>query len=390
MKILYIHQYFRKPEQGGALRSYYLSKALVEAGYEVELITAYDGASYYQENVEGMLVHYLPVAYANNFSFARRIKSFLAFTWQSFQLAFQIKNISLCYATSTPLTVGLVPLLLKKFKQIPYFFEVRDLWPEAPIQLGYIQNTFIKKLLYTLERSIYRQANKVIALSPGIANGIKPHKPAADIAMIPNMADCVFYGLTGSERKESGDLFFIGYFGAMGVANHLDFLLAAAQACQQSNLPQVRFILAGDGSEAERLQTKAEQLQLRNVTWLGQLNREETRIYLTSVHATYTSFYTYPILQTNSPNKFFDSLAAGKLTIVNTRGWLQELVENHYCGFYAAPDRPEDFIQKLRPYIVELERLQQAQQRARNLAETQFSRQLLTSQFLSLFATLEI
>ncbi|PIQ19654.1 MAG: glycosyltransferase WbuB [Cytophagales bacterium CG18_big_fil_WC_8_21_14_2_50_42_9] len=385
MKILYIHQYFRKPEQGGALRSYYLSQALVAAGYEVELITAYNGPSYYQEKTDGILVHYLPVAYTNNFSFAHRIKAFLKFTWQSLQLAFRIKNISLCYATSTPLTVGLVPLVLKKFKQIPYFFEVRDLWPKAPIQLGYIQNSLVKKLLYSFECFLYRQADKVIALSPGIAQGIKPHKTAADIALIPNMADCDFYRFSAMPRRKFSEPFFIGYFGAMGVANHLDFLLAAAQACQLNNLPQVKFILAGEGAEAERLQAQAKQLQLRNITWLGPLNREETRICLSSVHATYTSFHTYPVLQTNSPNKFFDSLAAGKLTIVNTRGWLQELVQKHNCGFHADPNGPKDFIQQLKPYLENSEMLQQAQQQARNLAEKEFSRQLLPRRFLTLF-----
>jgi len=385
MKVLYIHQYFRKPEQGGALRSYYLSKALVEGGFEVELITAYTGPDYYQENVEGILVHYLPIAYANDFGFAQRIKSFLKFTWQSLQLAFRINNISLCYATSTPLTVGLVSLALKKFKQIPYFFEVRDLWPEAPIQLGFIRNTLAKKLLYAFEKTVYRQADKIIALSPGIVQCIQPYKSAAAIAMIPNMADCNFYRLNAAERKEFREPFIIGYFGAIGRANHLEFLLAIARVCQQNNLPQVKFIIAGTGSETARLQAQANQLQLHNITWFGQLNREETRIYLSSVHATYTSFHTYPILQTNSPNKFFDSLAAGKLTIVNTRGWLQELVEHSKCGFYADSNKPAEFIQQLRPYLADPARLQQAQHQARQLAETQFARQLLTRQFLTLF-----
>ena len=385
MKILYIHQYFRTPAQGGALRSYYLSQALVAAGYEVELITAYDGPNYYQERVAGVLVHYLPVAYANNFSFAQRIQSFLSFTWRSLYLTFHIKNISFCYATSTPLTVGIIALFLKKFKNIPYYFEVRDLWPEAPIQLGYIQNSLAKKILYALERTIYRQATKIIALSPGIAQGIKPFKPISAIAIIPNMADCAFYSLTISQRTAFEEPFYIGYFGALGYANRLSFLLAAALACQQQQLPQVKFIIAGEGAEMEQLQQEANKLQLHNLTWLGKLNREEIRICLASTHATYTSFHGFPILQTNSPNKFFDSLAAGKLTIVNTRGWLQELVEKHHCGFYTNPEQPNDFVQRLKPYLKDPLRLQQAQQNARTLAETQFSRQLLTKQFLSLF-----
>jgi glycosyltransferase involved in cell wall biosynthesis len=126
-------------------------------------------------------------------------------------------------------------------------------------------------------------------------------------------------------------------------------------------------------------------LGLRNVSFLGYLNREQIRELLQTAHATYTCFDRHPILQTNSPNKFFDSLAAGKLTIVNTRGWLQELVEQHQCGFYADPCHPEAFIQQLQPYLNDTHRLLQAQQHARQLAEQQFSRRLITERFVRLF-----
>jgi hypothetical protein len=61
MKILYLHQYFLTPEQGGAIRSYHLAKALVEAGHEVEMITAHNHPTYHFEIREGIKIHYLPV-----------------------------------------------------------------------------------------------------------------------------------------------------------------------------------------------------------------------------------------------------------------------------------------------------------------------------------------
>ena len=56
MRILYLHQYFRTPEEGGALRSYYLSQALVQAGHTVELITAFNGTEMNEPNVFRNLV----------------------------------------------------------------------------------------------------------------------------------------------------------------------------------------------------------------------------------------------------------------------------------------------------------------------------------------------
>ncbi len=385
MRILYIHQYFRKPEQGGALRSYYLAKALVQAGHTVELITAYNGEIYYQEDVAGIHVHYLPVAYDNNFGFGRRVFAFTAFVYRSISLALKIKDIDLCYATSTPLTVGFTALALKKLKNIPFYFEVRDLWPAAPIQLGFIRQKQVQQTLHRLEIYIYAQAKKIITLSPGIEAGIKPFKLASLLEMIPNMADTHYYTTDCPARPSEQAPFYICYIGAMGVANKVDYLLDIAQACLNQNLKQVKFIIAGSGSEQERLQRRATAQNLVNITWVGKLNREQVRHYLAIAHATYTSFAPFPVLETTSPNKFFDSLASGKLTIVNVKGWLKELVEQHKCGFYADPENPSEFIQKLISFLQHPEVLAHAQRNARTLAEAQFSRKLLTNQFLKLF-----
>ncbi|MGV3502661.1 MAG: glycosyltransferase family 4 protein [Adhaeribacter sp.] len=385
MRILYLHQYFRSPQQGGALRSYYLAKALVEAGHQVEMITAHNEPAYRRQLVDGIVVHYLPVTYDNALGFGGRVKSFLRFAWQSTRLALRLQGIDLCYATSTPITVGGVALALKKRKGIPFYFEVRDLWPEAPIQLGYIRSKPLIWLLRAGERLLYREAEKVIALSPGMRAGIQPYKPAPALYLLPNMADTAFYPPGSPRRHQASDPFRICYTGALARANRLDFLLDIALLCQQRHLSQVQFLVAGSGAEASRLQNKSRDLGLNNITFLGFLNREGIRDLLQSCQATYTSFDTQPILQTNSPNKFFDSLAAGKLTLVNTRGWLQELVSQHRCGFYADPFHPEDFVAQLLPHVEQPALLEQAQQRARQLAEDQFSRSRITSRFLALF-----
>ncbi|WP_026462053.1 glycosyltransferase family 4 protein [Adhaeribacter aquaticus] len=387
MRILYIHQYFKKPAEGGALRSYFLAKALVAAGHEVELITAYNGTVYKQEEVAGVLVHYLPIAYDNSFHPGQRLASFASFMVRATLVALKRKHIDVCYATSTPLTVGLIALVLKKLKNIPFYFEVRDLWPEAPIQLGYIKSKWAQGLLYKLEQTIYKQAEKVIALSPGIAAGITRNKPTWAIPVIPNMADVDYHRPTYPVYSPNHDLFYIGYFGTIGRANRLDFLLNIAKSVQEQHLNQVKFIIGGTGAETSKLREETYKLGISNITWTGSLNREQVRQYLALCHATYTSFDVHPILQTNSPNKFFESLAAGKLTLVNTKGWLQTLVTQNKCGFYADPNNPEEFIQKLTPYLHDADLLRRAQQNARQLAEQQFSRQKLCQEFLQLFTS---
>jgi len=135
-KLLYIHQYFKTPQEGGAIRSYYLAKGLAEKGFEVMMITSHNETYYSERLVDGITVHYLPVPYRNEMGVFKRIYSFLKFVRQAKRLASRLEGIDKAYITSTPLTVGSIGLYLKKKKGIPFIFEVRDLWPKARIEMG--------------------------------------------------------------------------------------------------------------------------------------------------------------------------------------------------------------------------------------------------------------
>ena len=76
VKVLILHQHFKIPTIGGAIRSYYLARALVERGVGVVVITGHNEKYYRSENIDGIQVHYLPVPYDNRFGFYRRIFSF--------------------------------------------------------------------------------------------------------------------------------------------------------------------------------------------------------------------------------------------------------------------------------------------------------------------------
>ena len=83
MKIIYIHQYFKTPQEGGAIRSYYLAKGLVDDGFEVEMITAHNESTYRNVSIEGINVHYLPVPYDNGMGFVQRVLAYIKFIQKS-------------------------------------------------------------------------------------------------------------------------------------------------------------------------------------------------------------------------------------------------------------------------------------------------------------------
>ena len=382
MKILYIHQYFKTPREGGSIRSYYLASGLVENGYEVEMITAHNESTYKTEKVKGITVHYLPVRYDNHMRFYRRVISFLVFFLRAYRLAGKIRDVNLVYAMTTPLTVGLLALRLKKRFGWSYYFEVGDLWPEAPIQMGFIKNRILKWVLYDLEKKIYHHAEKIIALSPSIRNYIESVAPGKKVYMIPNMADIGYFKPTQAEKRHLGK-FIISYFGAVGRANHLEYLLEVAKICQRQ-LAQVSFRIMGYGSELERLQKLSIQTGLDNVEFRSYGSKKQVKELLDDTDGVYVSFASNEVLNTGSPNKFFDGLAAGKFMIINFEGWLKELVETHECGIAYDPEYPEEFVAKLEPFLSDRQSLLTSQQNAREIAEVYYSRELQLKKMLKL------
>ena len=333
--------------------------------------------------IDGIEVHYLPVSYDNHFGFLRRVFAFWQFVSLAKKAARNFSKIDYAYVMTTPLTTGFIALHLKRKLNIPYIFEVGDLWPEAPVQMGVLKNRFLKKWFYKMEQMFYFEAEKVVALSPSIRNYIERVSPNTRVYIIPNMSDCSFF----DADVRLGDIsnknnFQVTYCGALGKANHLDFLLDAAKACKKKKLP-VHFNIIGYGSEKQRLVQQAKKLW--NVTFHEHTNKEGVKRLLDDSDAVYVSFKDVDVLNTGSPNKFFDSLAAGKLTIINFEGWLREVVEQSKCGFYHDPHQPEMFVRKLEVFLNNPELLKRYQKNGRKLAELYYDKDIQVKKLLKIF-----
>jgi glycosyltransferase involved in cell wall biosynthesis len=389
VKVLILHQHFNTPEKGGAIRSYYLAKSLVDRGMKVVVITAHNRPDFLKENSEGIEIHYLPVAYDNRFGFVARSRAFLNYVWSAIRFSNQFKDADYCYAISVPLTVGLAAQWIKRQHKIPYIFEVGDLWPDAPVQMGFVNNYFFKILLYQLEKSIYRSADSVVALSPSIQSAIEKKVPEKKVHLVPNMADCDYYlpEVKNPRLKEKFNVegkFVISYIGAIGLANGLDYLLECANASRKAELP-IHFFICGDGALLDRLKGNVRQMQLANLTFINFTNRDGVKELLNVTDASFICYKPIPILETGSPNKFFDGLAAGKLILINFGGWIRKEIEENRCGIYTDPHQPTDFVKKIKPFLSDKGLLTEYQQASRQLAERKYSRKMISEEFVNLF-----
>ena len=391
VKVLILHQHFNTPGEGGALRSYYLAKALVDQGLQPIVITGRGRPPAQIVTLEGIEIHYLPIAYDNKFGFWKRAISFLQYVWQSTRLAGRIKDVKICYAISVPLTVGLAASGIKLFYRIPFIFEVGDLWPDAPIQMGFVRSYFLKWVLYGLERFIYSDAQSIVALSDKIKSEIEKKTKRKIVHVIPNMADTEFYQCESKhpvlEKKFNTEgKFVVSYIGAIGLANGLDYFMECARASQRASLP-VHFILCGEGAMVDNLKRIAQQYQLENFSLIPFQNRDGVKEVLNVTDAAFICYKPLPVLETGSPNKYFDALASGKLIVVNFGGWIRAEIEKETCGCYINQKQPSEFIRTIQPFIDSRKLLAEHQQASRRLAEAKYTRRMLSKKFATIFTT---
>jgi glycosyltransferase involved in cell wall biosynthesis len=369
MQILYLHQFFVTRAGVGGTRSYEFARRFVARGHRVRMVTAGDGHS----TVDGIDVVGVPGAYSDYMSATassdrERMLAFGRFAASGTAAALRGPRPDVIYATSPPLTIAVPALAATARWRAPLVFEVRDLWPEAPIQMGALDNPRLQRQARSLEREAYKRARRVIALSPGIRDGvIGAEVPAGKVILVPNASDLDLFRPAAPPER-----FLVSYFGTMGEANDLSLAIEAARL-----LPDMSFVLMGDGKRRAELERSAPP----NVSFPGAAaGKDEVAGLAATSSACLTFFKDVPVLATNSPNKLFDTFAAGRPAIVNMDGWMRQLVEDNDAGFYVRD--AADLAQKLAWLRAHPEEVERMGRNGRALAEREFDRDLLAARVL--------
>jgi glycosyltransferase involved in cell wall biosynthesis len=395
MKIIYLHQYFNTPEMSGGTRSYEMARRLVARGHEVHIVTSWRRSSkskgWFVTKEAGIHVHWLPVEYSNNMSYLRRIIAFFRFAFCAAKKCATIK-CDLIFATSTPLTIALPAVYASRRLKVPMVFEVRDLWPELPIAMGALKSPILQKMAYWLERWAYKNAESVVALSPGMRDGVvNSGYPLERVATIPNSSDNDYFILDEqgaadfrSARDWLSDRPLIVYAGTFGRINGVEYLVDLAIELKKIN-PSICILLVGGGQEKLVVENKA-----RCVGVLGDnffiedaISKKSVPALLSAADISCSLFIDLPAMRANSANKFFDALASSKPILLNYGGWQAELVNDFNCGIVTWQMSIQEASVAVANAIVDKEWLRTAGAASKSLAENYFSRDQLAERLES-------
>lgn len=402
MKLIYLHQYFKTPNENGGTRSYDLAKSFVQSGYYVYMVTTtsnekYKNTRWKVEMCDGIEVHYLYLPYDNSMSYFERCIAFLKFMILASVRLLKIKG-DLLLATSTPLTIGIPALLKKILHKTPLVFEVRDVWPEAVIAVGAVKNRLVQKVLYLLEKLIYNKSDIIVPLSVDMKKSITARYPYLERKIpfvVENIAEVNRFSMTEKINLKEWlgvePRFSILYAGTFGKVNNIHYVIELASRVIQLD-SSICFILMGSGSEKNEIIEIAKKRGLfnKNVFFPDPVSKRDLDKIYSSVSM--GSSFVAPIqeLWANSANKFFDTLAAGKPVLINHYGWQADVIENRNIGYVLPPSLDDKAVSKFVEYSKDINLHREQEQNSRTVAISEYSLEVASSKYLKIFNKIHV
>jgi glycosyltransferase involved in cell wall biosynthesis len=237
--------------------------------------------------------------------------------------------------------------LAKKFN-VPFVFEVRDLWPQTLVDLGRLkEGSMVTWLLRRLELQLYRSASRILVLLPHADDYIVPLGISREkICWIPNGVD--LENIEESEPLCDKQSFTYMYFGAHGTANGLDTVLMAMREVElDPRLSRLQLRLIGDGPAKESLQELSRNLKLSRVSFEPSIPKSEIPALALEADAFVFNLVDAPVFRYGiSSNKLFDFLAAAR-PVVFCCSSTNNPVSEAGAGMTVTPGNPHDLAQTM-------------------------------------------
>lgn len=381
MRILLLNQVFVAPDEPGHTRHFEMAQFLRARGHELVIVasdlnyqtgqrTVARRGLFAEQVIEGVRVLRAYMYPALHRSYFWRIISFFSFMFSSVWTALQVRDVDLVMGTTPPIFQAVSAWFVAAVRRKPFLLEVRDLWPEFGVSMGVLTNPLLIALGRWLERFLYARATHILVNSPAykeymISKGV----PADKVTFIAYGTDVDMFNpqVDGSAiRAELGlqEKFVVLYAGALGQANDIDTLLRAAGRLKDEE--KIRFVLFGDGKERPRLQAEAERLGLRNVLFAGTRPKREMPQVVAAADVCLAILQDIPMFRTTYPNKVFDTMAAGRATVLVIDGITRTLIESSGGGVYVQPGDDAQLAQTILELSKDVPRVQGMGKNARD------------------------
>lgn len=326
---------------------------LLARNYAVRAITAFPnyplGRTYSgyrqrpwtRDTVDDVPVVRLPIFPDHGRSAIRRALCYSSFACTASVLGpFFMGKPDVIWAYQPPLTVGIPALWLSLLRRCPLVYEIQDLWPETLVSTGMMNSAFVLRVLHAFARLVYRRSAAIIVPSLGMKkNLLAKGVPDSKVHVIPNWADETIYEPVPPDPQLAAVHGFSGKFnivfaGNHGVAQALETVLDAAELL--SDIPDIQFVLIGDGSERRMLEQEALSRGLSNVRFIGHQPAARMPAFFALADALLAHLRRDPLFDIMIPAKTQSYLACGKPVLMAVAGDAATVIRETGAGLTCA------------------------------------------------------
>lgn len=365
----------KRPLKIGILTQYYapdppswiptgLARELARRGHSVRVLTTfphyetgrishgYRQRSWFEENDGSVRVRRVPIIPSHSQNPIGRIANYLSFVASVLFAGKFLSEADVIYVYGTPMTVAEPARVWARRRGIPFVLHVQDLWPESVTSSGLLGRgvgRIVTRVLDVWLRSVYDQANAVLAIAPTmrkmlIARGVDSSR-CHTVMNWSNDSDGVdAQRLRAKAEREKG--LTLVYAGNLGVMQDIEHVIEAVSNIRDR--PGLRVLIAGSGVLELRLRGLVDRLGLRNVEFLGRLSGTELTQVYASADFQLVTLRDLTIFSGTIPSKLQNGLANGVPVITTVGGDVRELVDKERLGFTAKPEDADSLAQAIR------------------------------------------
>lgn len=320
----------------------------------------------------------------------RRGANMLSSAWRAYWIGRSLKEKpNIIFGPSVPLFTGLSAYLLSRRKKCPFCFEVRDIWPQALIDLGVLSGKNpVTWLFRKIEIFLYRHADQIIAVLPFAYKHICQYGiPSARVAWIPNGVNLKSFADYKPYSGGTIDKLVVMYVGRFAAGHGIEVIIQAARRLQEYSISKTQFIFVGNGPHKHHFQQIARGYNLVNVDFREAVPKSKVPQVLEEADLLIASLQDIPIYRFGiNLNKIYDYLASGR-PIIFAAKTPNDPITDANAGISIPPDDPEAMVAAIKSILsMAPEKRRIMGENGRNYAEAHFDVSLLAKKLDNILA----
>lgn len=343
--ILLLTQNFPPDIGAPSFRMEAFARELASRGYQVNVLTAYPNR-YRELNVKtyddfGSNIKVTRIKNIKQSSnLVRRAYSYIDYFIKAFFVALRMrKDCDMIIATSPQILTGYLGALVKS-KEKPFLLDVRDLWPDAMLDLGLAtESSIIYRILKKIEIYIYKKASVIIINSPAFEEDIRRYVDKR-IELVMNGLDDSFYELINKSVPKThtpGEKIVVTYAGNLGIGQDVKILTKLNRKVSQHFV----FKLIGSGPQSDEILEVINKDRITNIKVFPPRARNELVSDYTESDAFFVHLKNIPMFAKTIPSKIFEYVATRKPVVYGLSGVSKEIMDELNAGYSFEPGNVE-------------------------------------------------